>query len=400
MFKTELEKIRETRRSNFANNLIWILENKKFTVKRVQQFDASGHAEIFKYNKDKIKADHKEQIKAAYKIDAETALRLQRKDFLSDPEAYALQAHEMRMRLGLEYDAELNDEHFSIDPGQLIRFNAFMGRFKTSQDKTKDLAVRRYREAMAKVYRLAFDGVLMQPNAVFTETGAKALIQQIAKYRLLLAAIGAIPTRFGAPSWKPSEYSARDLNEILKHIGINSKRCRNPFKLRLKRKLSVQMPPNIYIRIEPSAQISDEYAYKIDAENFSMMQQLCDSLFNAREQQIKPEEMQQFADVIASVEKPDFVSDVVSLDDVQINIESIPLVNTATEQQLATEPSNDGIIDVMQQLTRSDLTLDELHELKEYAEKLPQQRRVTGDVQQLSELDLINLMISSRALRG
>jgi len=38
--------------------------------------------------------------------------------------------------------------------------------------------------------------------------------------------------------------------------------------------------------------------------------------------------------------------------------------------------------------------------LKEYAEKLPQQRRVTGDVQQVSELDLINLMISSRALHG
>ena len=54
----------------------------------------------------------------------------------------------------------------------------------------------------------------------------------------------------------------------------------------------------------------------------------------------------------------------------------------------------------MQQLTRSDLTLDDLHELKEYAEKLPKQRRVTGDVQQVSELDLINSMISSRALQG
>ena len=39
----------------FANNLIWILESKKFTVKRVQQFDASSHAETFKYTKDKIK---------------------------------------------------------------------------------------------------------------------------------------------------------------------------------------------------------------------------------------------------------------------------------------------------------------------------------------------------------
>ena len=400
LFKTELEKIRETRRSNFANNLIWILENKKFTVKRVQQFDASSHAETFKYTKDKIKADHQDKIKAAYKIDAETAQRLQRKDFLSDPEAYALQAHEMRMKLGLEYDAELNDQHFDIDLGQLIRFNAFMGRFKTSQDKAKDLAVRRYREAMGKVYRLAFDGVLMQPNAVFTETGAKALIQQITKYRLLLAAIGAIPTRFGVPSWKASEYSARDLNEILKHIGINSKRCRNPFKLRLKRKLSVQMPHNLYIRIEPSAQITDDFAYKIDAENFSMMQQLCDSLFNASEQQITTKDMQQLADVVESVGKPDFVSDVVSLDDVQINIESIPLVTVATEQQLTTEPSNDGIIDVMQQLTRSDLTLADLYRLKDYAEHLPKQHVSAGSAQQVLELDLINSMISSRASIG
>lgn len=401
LFKTELEKVRETRRSNFANNLIWILESKKFTVKRVQQFDASSHAEFFKCTKDKIKADHKEQIKAAHKIDAETAVRLQRKDFLSDHESIALQAYEMRMKLGLQHDAELNEEHFDIDLGQLIRFNAFMGRFKPSHDKAKDLAVRRYREAMGKVYKLAFDGVLMQPNAVFTETGAKLLIQQVTKYRLLLAAVGAIPTRFGAPSWKPSAYAARDLNEILKHIGFKNKYVRNPFKPRLKRKLSVEMPHNLYIRIGVSQQITDEYAYKIDAENFGAMQQLCDSLFNAREQQIKPEEMQQLADVVDSVGRPDFVSDVVSLDDVQINIESIQLVTTATEQHLTTEPSNDGVfIDVMQQLTRSDLTLDDLHELKEYMEQMPKQQCATGDVQQVSELDLINLMISSRALHG
>lgn len=76
-------------------------------------------------------------------------------------------------------------------------------------------------------------------------------------------------------------------------------------------------------------------------------------------------------------------------------------MNTAKEQQLATEPSNDGVfIDVMQQLTRSDLTLDDLHRLKEYAEKLPKQRRAICGVQQVSELDLINSMISSRALYG
>ncbi len=401
LFKTELEKVRETRRSNFANNLIWILESKKFTVKRVQQFDASHHAEFFKHTKAKIKADHQERIKNAYKIDADTAVRLQRKDFLSEAEAIALQAHEMRMKLGLQHDAELNDEHFSIDLGQLIRFNAFLGRFKPSKDKTRDLSVRRYREAMGKVYRLAFDGVDIQPDAVFTETGAKLLIQQIAKYRLLLAAIGAIPTRFGVQSWKPSAYSARDLNEILKHIGINCRRCRNPFSPNLKKKKSVQMPHNLYIRIEPSAQISDEYAYKIDAEHFVMMQQLCDSLFNASEQQIAPKDMQQLADIVDSVGKPDFVSDVVSLDEVQIDIASVAVVTTATEQQLAIEPCNDAVfIDVMQELMRSDLTLDDLRRLKVYEEQLPQQRDVIGGIQQVSALDLINSMISSRMMQG
>ncbi|MGQ0518402.1 hypothetical protein ACT453_54030, partial [Bacillus sp. D-CC] len=65
---------------NFANNLIWILESKKFAVKRVQQFDTSGHAEIFKYTKAKIKADHQERIKNAYKIDADTAQRIQQQN--------------------------------------------------------------------------------------------------------------------------------------------------------------------------------------------------------------------------------------------------------------------------------------------------------------------------------
>ncbi|MDV5263225.1 hypothetical protein [Acinetobacter baumannii] len=43
---------------------------------------------------------------------------------------------------------------------------------------------------------LAFDGVSLQLQCGVTETSAKALFQQIEKYRLVLASIGAIPTRF------------------------------------------------------------------------------------------------------------------------------------------------------------------------------------------------------------
>ncbi|MDC5138015.1 hypothetical protein NRA43_18635, partial [Acinetobacter baumannii] len=85
LFKTELEKVRETRRTNFANNVIWILESKKCAVKRVQQFESSGHAKIYKYTKAKIKAYQQERIRNSCKIDADTAQRMQRKDFLCDP---------------------------------------------------------------------------------------------------------------------------------------------------------------------------------------------------------------------------------------------------------------------------------------------------------------------------
>ncbi|MDV5263224.1 hypothetical protein [Acinetobacter baumannii] len=121
-----MKNIRETRRSNFANNLIWILESKLFNIKRVQKFDASEHTEFFKHTKKAVKEAKRELIKTAYKINDETASRLQRKEFLSEAEANALQAYKMRSKLGLDYVTELTDEHLDIDIGQLIRFSAFM----------------------------------------------------------------------------------------------------------------------------------------------------------------------------------------------------------------------------------------------------------------------------------
>lgn len=53
-------------------------------------------------------------------------------------------------------------------------------------------------------------------------------------------------------------------------------------------------------------------------------------------QNINHEEMQQLDKAVQSVGRPDFVSDVVTLDDVQIDVKPIPLVMNATEQQLTT----------------------------------------------------------------
>ncbi len=401
LFKTELMQVRESRRSNFANNLIWILENKRFTVQRVQQFAALHEQEVFKATKEQLKEANKEKLKAAPKIDEATAQRFQQKEFLSEIESAALKAYDMRMKLGLQHDADLTDEHFEIDLGQLMRFNAFQGRFKTSRDKSKDLAVRRYHEATGKAYKLAFDGVELQADAVFTETSAKLLIKQITKYRLLLAAIGAIPTRFGVKSWKPSEYSVRDLNEILKHIGIKSKYVRNPFKPRLKRKLSVEMPHNLYINIVPSQQINDDYAYKIDGEKLALMQQLCESIFAVPVQQIRNAELQMMATAIDAVGKPEVVSDVVPDDAIQIDVVPVSLATVATSEQQLPEPCNDAVfIDVMAELLKPDVTLETLYDLKEREEQLNKKPVIHSGVQQVSALDLINSMINNMVRTG
>ena len=72
--------------------------------------------------------------------------------------------------------------------------------------------------------------------------------------------------------------------------------------------------------------------------------------------------MQQLDKAVQSVGRPDFVSDVVTLDDVQIDVKPIPLVMNATEQQLTTQPSNDAVfINLMDELSKSDLTLDDLY---------------------------------------
>ena len=72
--------------------------------------------------------------------------------------------------------------------------------------------------------------------------------------------------------------------------------------------------------------------------------------------------MQQLDKAVQLVGRPDFVSDVVTLDDVQIDVKPIPLVMNVTEQQLTTQPSNDAVfINLMDELSKSDLTLDDLY---------------------------------------
>lgn len=402
-YREQLEQIRAERTTNFANSLVWLLNAKKFQLKRMQPCDASYDAELFKATKEQVAKEQQEAIKGAYKITDDMAHQLRRKGTLSDAELYALQAYELRSRLGLPNDAELTDAHLDIDLGQLIRFNAIMGRYRKSTDTHKDVALRRYAEATGKAYRLAFDGVQFKPNATYTEASAVAIMEQVAKYRILLAAIGAIPARYGLKSWKPSKYPCRELSEILKHFGLKTKYKRNPFKPHLKRELSVEMPPFLYINIAVSQQINDSYAYSLEPDQFAFMQQLSDSIFEVPKQAIQFDELQEVASTIIQMSP-------IELDQIQpeaVQIDEPPQPTNATNATIETapvelqqrDPVNDGeYLDVIAELQRSDLTLMDLYKLK-YFEQSKQRTTAhsSGSVQlEYTSLDLINALIKVR----
>lgn len=405
-YREQLEQIRSERTTNFANSLVWLLNAKKIHLKRMLPCEASYDAELFKATKAQVAQEQQEAIKSAYKINDDMAKQLRLKDSLSDAEMYALRAYELRSRLGLSLDAELTDAHLDIDLGQLVRFNAILGHYRKSADTHKDLALRRYAEATGKAYKLAFDGVQFKPHATYTEASAVAILEQIAKYRILLAAIGAIPAKFGTKTWKPSKYPCRELSEILKHLGLKTKYKRNPFKPNLKKSKCVEMPPFLYIKIAESQQITDDYSYEIEPDQFAFMQQLSDSIFEAPQQAIKFDDLQEVADAISQmtpIELDGIQPEAVQIDEPPqpTNVASI---ETAPIEVQQLEPVNDSeYLDVIDELQRCDLTLMDLYKLK-YVEESKQRITTThssGHTQpEYTALDLINTLIKSRHEAG
>lgn len=401
-YREQLEQVRSERTTNFANSLIWLLNAKKINLKRMQSCDASHDAELFKATKDRVNLEQQEAIKGAYKITEDMAIHLHTKDTLSDAESYALQAYELRNRLRLAHDAELTDAHLEIDLAQLIRFNAAMGRFDNSKDTHKDLALRRYTEATGKAYKLAFDGVQFESNATFTECSAVAILEQIAKYRILLAAIGAIPSKYGLKNWKPSKYPCRELSEIFKHMGIKTKYKRNPFKPHLKKAECVEMPPILYINIAVSQQIED-YAYSLDINQFEFMDSLSKSILTAPVQNLKIEDVQEVAktiELMPQVHIEDIAPESVTIEEPEpTNLTTVVRVPDDVQDM---QPCNDDeYLDVIAELQRRDISTMDLYKLKYFEEsKQPSYLPDSGMHTQYAALDLINALIQSRRDAG
>lgn len=320
VFLAELEYEMIRRKANFANNLLYILNAKCFTVSFIDaDLNAGIQAEMKAINK-KLKEDEKLNIIQAEKINEETALALRKKPILTDSQRNALKAYDMRLDIGLPLDAEIELEHFEINTAQLIRFSAFTGiEMKQSfSNAKKDIMCKNYQPVYAKAYALAFNGFDLSPNHVFNNEDATALLNQIATYRQMLVAIGAIPKKFGTKNWKISAYPVKDLQSILEHIGLKSERKKDSKK--------VQMTHILVTKNHGICTKSDVHIYQINEAHYLKMTDLSDAKFN------------------------DASPTSIDVEALQRHMETMPVLNTdnaielktVSDQQIATEPSNES----------------------------------------------------------
>ena len=259
-------------KNSFANNLYYMLEHYHFEIMRaVYAYDPT--LDLAGIRKELNEAD-KQGILNAQVITAEQADKFRRSDYLERPDYYALKAFDKRMYLNMSYDAKLTEQHLEINVAQLKRLNAFCGRYEAATDKSRDLSLRNFSEATAKLYKDAFSCIDLKGGAAYDEAVAKQILDHIEPHRLKLAAIGAIPKGFGCDRYKRKKSAIKELNSIFTHIGISQKRINNPYN-RTERKATIgHMPHNLYRNIGGMCPLSGDKVYLIDEQKLEQQQLL------------------------------------------------------------------------------------------------------------------------------
>jgi putative DNA primase/helicase len=288
--------------SDFANSLIYVLEQKCFEIKRcnvlLEEYESViDHQANLKLIKEELSEEHQEALKAACQITDKMAEDMKVRSYLDEQEMIELEAWHIKKSLGYPCDHVLTDRDLSVSPSKVIRFSAALGRYKASQDKQKDLMSRNYRKALTKIYSVVFDGVEFAPGAIFYKQCAQEIIDRVYKYRFLLVSIGAIPRYFGAENYKPSKTPAKELNDILKHMGLKAKYIRNSAK-------RVEMALYLYSKNRSSLHLSDEsHCYQIESESMDLMREYSDMKFNYEAARESDNTVKQFElDVINKLE--------------------------------------------------------------------------------------------------
>lgn len=262
-FTRHIEKlisVKDCDTSNFANNLYYLLEHYKFSIKRSDYSVNQEMLTLLKSIKKELSEKETQGILDAEILTQKQASEYEKADYLEDEQLYSLKAYQRRLYLNLPFNAVLTKDDLKTNMAQLMRYKAFRDGEAKSTDKHKDITLRKYAEATAKYYHLAFKNLNMVGGAGYGVNEANHILNEIEPYRMVLSAIGAIPKYFGNSKYKRSRYPIKELNKILNHLGIET-----TAENRRSNTKSGQMAHNLYIQNSPSVPIEGEKIYTLNA---------------------------------------------------------------------------------------------------------------------------------------
>ena len=261
----------------FSGSLLWILKQKKFTLKRGLS-NRDIYEELRNIEKAELKQLIIDQLTNAPCISEDEAKELESQSIINKDELIAIKAFKIKQSLGYHYTYQLTEQDLELNPSDFRRLNALLGLTSAKNDADLDTTIQKFNDQRAKACQEIFKH--LKHDSTFTLEDAQKSMAYLIQHRFRFARLGLIPKSYGriyrnkkgeiiTPKFK---LGIRQFNEILARFGIRTERTKESKKndssrLQLTDEVKVShFGDLIYItNSESETKTSRDNIYKIDS---------------------------------------------------------------------------------------------------------------------------------------
>jgi putative DNA primase/helicase len=188
----------QNHRSDFAAGLLWQLDKAHWTLAKGE--DSEGAGKALETAMEQVAAEHRAALMAAPVLTDEEAKRLESLPARTMIQNEHLEAHRIRQALGVTV---LDDATLDIwDDGRAVRrmdrFSAFRGVVSSFNDRSDNIARRRFQRATASAYAKLLSGINLTSDRITEEMAETVIKRVIGPRRFLLVRLGIVPAKFAA----------------------------------------------------------------------------------------------------------------------------------------------------------------------------------------------------------
>ena len=261
----------------FSASLLWILEQKKFTLKRSIS-SKSIYEELRKAEKANQKQLIIDQLINASCISEDEAKELERQSIIDKDLLIAIKAFKIKQGLGYHYTYQLTEQDLELNPSDFRRLNALLGLTSAKNDSDLDTTVQKFDDQRTKACQEIFKN--LNRDSTFNLEDAQQIMAYVIQHRFRFSRLGLLPKSYGriyrnkkgqifTPKFK---IGMRQFNEILSRFGIRTERTKesknndsNRLQLTDVVKSVSLLGFNIITNSESETKTSRDNIYKIDS---------------------------------------------------------------------------------------------------------------------------------------